>query len=133
MYNVHRELPLDGIGVPHAALGVVTTDAEGHEVVVPLKTWSQDNKRPLRCPICKLDVFDVGAPPSRFSTPEKIERCRARRANPLHSMARLFEDRGGRGADSIENRSSLAFRVGGSNQCDFGWFPLGELCMTQLT
>lgn len=86
-YDLHREVPLDGFGVPLDAVLVIVTDVDGTERKLSLRDWSRPRRRSLQCSRCGINVLD----PRRadWSTPEFRAMCRVRRGR-LDRLARLL-------------------------------------------
>ena len=68
MYAMHVELPFNGTGVPHAALGVVV---EGQ--ALSLKDWAARTGRTIRCGRCRTDLIS-GEPHPRPLAADSVAR-----------------------------------------------------------
>lgn len=87
LYDLHVEVPLDGVGVPFDAVRVVVEGEDGAESLVSLLDWARASSRPLRCRACGADVLDAAGPAATWSTSARRARCQARRER----LARLTQ------------------------------------------
>ncbi len=89
IYDLHAEVPFDGIGVPLDAVLVVITGDDGAESKLSLRDWSRLRGRGLRCRRCGVNGLDPRRLRATWNTPERRAKCRAERKR-LDRLMRLL-------------------------------------------
>jgi hypothetical protein len=55
-YDYHRELPVEGFGVPLGRLSIVESDERGAVVETPYRAWRRSLGVVVTCPRCRVDL-----------------------------------------------------------------------------
>ena len=83
MYDWHREVPIEGSGIPLSAALVVELDGAGNEIKTPYLEWCRNLGLIVRCGRCGLDIV-------RTELAECPERAKRRREQ---AVARAAEEK----------------------------------------